>query len=148
MEPAKIEQLGNHEGREVSLRGWLSGMRKSGKVVFLELRDGTGICQCVVEASAPEAFENAGALTQESSLVLEGLVRDEPRAVGGYEISATKVQPLQIAREYPQLGLAQVHVALAYYFDHREEIQRQMVRDQEFVAGWPDFVEGKDSSSP
>jgi asparaginyl-tRNA synthetase len=101
MESATIEQLGRHEGKVVSLQGWLYGMRKSGKVVFLELRDGTGICQCVVEASAAEAFENARILTQESSLVLEGLVRAEPRAIGGYEISATKVQPLQVAQEYP-----------------------------------------------
>ena len=101
MEPATIEQLGAHEGKEVSLRGWLYGMRKSGKVVFLELRDGTGICQCVVEASAAEAFENARTLTQESSMILEGLVRAEPRAIGGYEISATMIQPLQIAQEYP-----------------------------------------------
>jgi aspartyl/asparaginyl-tRNA synthetase len=76
MESATIEQLGRHEGKVVSLQGWLYGMRKSGKVVFLELRDGTGICQCVVEASAAEAFENARILTQESSLVLEGRSAD------------------------------------------------------------------------
>lgn len=101
MEPATINQLGDYYDREVRLRGWLYGMRKGGKVIFIELRDGTGICQCVVEAAAEDAFENARLLTQESSLVIEGLVRPEPRAVGGCEVSVTSLRPLQVADEYP-----------------------------------------------
>jgi asparaginyl-tRNA synthetase len=96
-----VDRLAEHAGQAVRLRGWVYGLRRSGKVAFLELRDGTGICQCIVEASAPEAFEAAGRLTQESSLALTGTVRPEPRAPGGYEIAVVTLEPVHIAEDYP-----------------------------------------------
>jgi asparaginyl-tRNA synthetase len=96
-----IRDMGAHEGAAVTLRGWLYAKRSGGKVQFLQVRDGTGICQCVVEAATPEAFETASKLTQESSLTVTGIVRKDDRAPGGYEMAATAVEMLHEAHEYP-----------------------------------------------
>jgi asparaginyl-tRNA synthetase len=96
-----IRDLGAHAGRTVRLQGWVYGLRLSGKVAFLELRDGTGICQCIVEASAPGAFDAVRELTQESSLALTGAVRPEPRAPGGYEVAVATLTPVHVAGDYP-----------------------------------------------
>jgi asparaginyl-tRNA synthetase len=96
-----ISNLNQHVGQEVILQGWLSGKRSSGKIAFLQLRDGTGICQCVVEAAATTAFDAAGKLTQESSLELSGSVHRDERAAGGFEVTVTRITLLQIAGEYP-----------------------------------------------
>lgn len=97
----QINQLADHVGTEVTVAGWLFGQRKGGKVIFLLVRDGTGLCQCVVSADTEAAFTNATTLTQESSLRLRGIVRQDERAPGGYEIAVTAVEPMQLADEYP-----------------------------------------------
>lgn len=96
-----ISDLPEHEGEEVTLRGWLYGKRSGGKVLFLQVRDGAGICQCVVEAEAPETFDIASRLTRESSLSVTGTVRKDTRAVGGYEIVVSSIRIIQTAEEYP-----------------------------------------------
>ncbi|AEB08839.1 asparagine--tRNA ligase [Desulfobacca acetoxidans] len=98
-----IADLPDKVGQEVSLRGWLYNKRSSGKVRFLILRDGTGLVQGVmVKGKLPETdFTAFDRLTQESSLSLEGVVRVEPRAPGGYELEVTAVHPLHVASEYP-----------------------------------------------
>ena len=96
-----ISDLSRHENEEVRLRGWLYGKRSGGKVVFLQLRDGTGICQCVVEVAAGEAFAAAESLPQESSLTLAGRVRKDERAPGGYELLTSSLQVIHAAQEYP-----------------------------------------------
>jgi asparaginyl-tRNA synthetase len=98
-----IASLENHLDRMVILQGWVYHLRSSGKVRFLVLRDGTGLAQGVlVKGNLPEAdFEQFERLTLESSLALEGRVRAEPRAPGGYELEVTRVKPIQIAAEYP-----------------------------------------------
>jgi asparaginyl-tRNA synthetase len=98
---ATIRDLPACTGQAVTLRGWLYGKRTGGKVAFLLVRDGTGLCQCVVEAAVPEAFQAATEATQESSLVLSGTVRVEPRAPGGAEVAVTALWLLQKAAEYP-----------------------------------------------
>lgn len=100
-EYVKIANLKDYAEQEVSLRGWLEGSRSSGKLIFLLVRDGSGSCQCVVEAAAEAAFETATQLTRESSLELVGKVRLDERAPGGAEISVTAITPMQIAEEYP-----------------------------------------------
>ncbi len=84
----RIEDAGRHVGESVEIAGWLYNLRKSGKIVFPLLRDGTGIMQCVaVKANLDEAlFESLKNLTQESSLMLRGKIRAEQRAPGGYEM--------------------------------------------------------------
>ena len=87
----------------MTLRGWVYHLRSSGKVRFLVLRDGSGMAQGVlVKGRLPEEdFQQFERLTLESSLMLEGLVRAEPRAPGGYELEVTRVIPVHIAPEYP-----------------------------------------------
>ncbi|MGO8761811.1 MAG: asparagine--tRNA ligase [Desulfobaccales bacterium] len=98
-----ITSLARHIGQAVTLRGWVYHLRSSGKVRFLVLRDGSGLAQGVlVKGNLPEEdFQQFERLTLESSLILEGLVRAEPRAPGGYELEVTRVMPVQIAPEYP-----------------------------------------------
>jgi asparaginyl-tRNA synthetase len=98
-----IASLAQHIGQTVTLRGWVYHLRSSGKVRFLVLRDGSGIAQGVlVKGTLPEDdFQQFERLTLESSLRLEGLVRAEPRAPGGYELEVTRVMPVQIAPDYP-----------------------------------------------
>ena len=83
-----IEDLGKHVGAEVTLRGWLYNRRSSGKVHFLLIRDGTGICQCVASINdlGAEAFAVADHLGQETSLEVSGIVREDKRAPGGREL--------------------------------------------------------------
>ena len=103
MERTYLKHIAQHEGREVEIRGWLYNKRSSGKILFLIIRDGTGMIQGVVVKSevAPEVFEAAKSLTQESSLIVRGTVRKEPRSVGGYELSVSELEIIQIAEEYP-----------------------------------------------
>lgn len=103
MEPVYLKQVGEHVGKEVEIRGWLYNKRSSGKIQFLIIRDGTDLIQGVlVKSEVPEEiFEKAKALTQESSLMVRGVVREEPRSVSGYEMSITDLEVLQIAEEYP-----------------------------------------------
>ena len=98
---AQINELLNHAGARVTLRGWLHGKRAGGKVVFMVVRDGTGLAQCVVEACCADAFAAATDVTQESSLTLTGTVRAEPRAPGGAEVAVETLAVLQRAEAYP-----------------------------------------------
>src|SRR5436305_3040055 len=98
-----ITELSQHVGEEVTLKGWLYNMRSSGKLLFPQLRDGTGIVQCVVAKNsvAPEVWEALKPLGQESSLVVTGRVREDNRAPGGVEVDVTGAQVLQNAHDYP-----------------------------------------------
>ena len=77
-----IRELKDHVGEEVTLQGWLYNKTGKGKLHFLQVRDGSGMCQAVVfrDNVAPDDFEIAKSLTQESSVIVSGLVRAEPRA--------------------------------------------------------------------
>jgi asparaginyl-tRNA synthetase len=98
-----INQLSKHEGAEVVLKGWLYNMRSSGKILFPQLRDGTGVVQCVVlkNAISPELWEQLKGLGQESALVIKGKVRADNRAPGGYEIDVVDAEVLQQVHDYP-----------------------------------------------
>ncbi len=96
-----ILSLSEHVDQRVTLRGWLYGKRSGGKVAFLLVRDGTGLCQCVVEAETADAFAHANELSQESSLHITGTVRKDERAPGGYELLVAEVRPIQLAKDYP-----------------------------------------------
>ena len=97
-----IVQLKDFAGQQVTLAGWVYQARSSGKVQFIILRDGSGLCQCVVEKGKvlDEVFEKLEHLGQESSLTITGLVRKEDRSVGGYELADEKLVGLSTsARE-------------------------------------------------
>ncbi len=96
-----INELQHYVGDTINIQGWLEGIRSGGKLVFLQIRDGTGFCQAIVEASAGAAFEEAGKLRQESSLALRGEVRNDARAPGSFEISVSELRILHYADEYP-----------------------------------------------
>ncbi len=101
-----IQNLKEYVDQEVQIQGWLYNKTGKGKLQFLQMRDGTGICQAVIFRGnvSDEAFENAKGLTQESSLVLTGLVKADERAPGvpgGYEVDVRSVEIAQIAAPYP-----------------------------------------------
>src|SRR3974377_1040421 len=89
-----IREVGKHEGRSVIIRGWLYNLRESGKLLFPQFRDGSGVIQGVVVKSAvsPDLFESIKTLTQESSVIVTGKVRADKRAPGGYELDVTDAQ--------------------------------------------------------
>ncbi|MDF2500680.1 MAG: Asparaginyl-tRNA synthetase [Anaerosporomusa subterranea] len=103
METVLIKNLGRHSGQQITVEGWLYNRRSSGKIMFLIVRDGTGLLQGVVAKKevGEEVFAKADQLTQESSLRLTGIVHEEPRSVGGYEMHVTNVEVIHIAQEYP-----------------------------------------------
>ena len=102
----RITELSEHIGESVTLQGWLYARTDKGKLVFMQVRDGTGIAQCVVfKRDVDETtFETALRLPQESSLTVTGIVRADQRAPGvpgGYELSVQSLQVIQKAEEYP-----------------------------------------------
>ncbi len=98
-----INQLSEHVGEEVTLKGWLYNLRSSGKLLFPQLRDGTGIVQCVVfkKAVPEETWDALKNLGQESALVLRGTVRADERAPGGYELDVSAAEVVSPAHDYP-----------------------------------------------
>jgi asparaginyl-tRNA synthetase len=99
----EIEDLGQHVGETVTVRGWVETTRSHGKVAFLEVRDGTGVVQGVVLKKAVDegTWEAHGALTQESTVAVTGTVKADERAPGGYEIGVERLEILHLAEEYP-----------------------------------------------
>ncbi|MFN8358287.1 MAG: asparagine--tRNA ligase [Candidatus Kapaibacterium sp.] len=98
-----IENLSQAVGQTVTLRGWVYDRTGKGKLQFIKLRDGSGICQCVVfKPNVPEeVFTNAESLTQESSVAITGTVRAEERAPGGYELDVTGITIYALSKDYP-----------------------------------------------
>ncbi|PRO66848.1 asparagine--tRNA ligase [Alkalicoccus urumqiensis] len=98
-----IRTIGNHVGEEVTLGAWLSNKRSSGKIAFLQLRDGSGFIQgVVVKAEAgEEAFQKIKELTQESALYVTGTVQKDDRAPSGYELAVSSVDVIHEAVDYP-----------------------------------------------
>jgi asparaginyl-tRNA synthetase len=87
----------------VTLRGWLYNKRSSGKIQFLQVRDGTGVIQCVAVRNevGDEIFELCDKLTQESSIIVQGVVRQDERAAGGYELTLTNIEKVGDSQDYP-----------------------------------------------
>ncbi len=100
MTAVTIDRVGQHVGREVTLRGWLYNLRESGKLLFPIFRDGTGVIQGVVsQKERPEVFEALRGLTQESSVIVTGRIQADPRAPGGHEIAVTSLEVVQRVSE-------------------------------------------------
>ncbi len=101
-----IDQIAQYVGQEVTLRGWVYNRTDKGRLQFIQLRDGSGIAQCVAfkKEMTPDQFEIASKLTQESSLIITGEVRAAERAPGipgGYEVGVKSLTLLQMAEDYP-----------------------------------------------
>jgi len=117
----RIEDAGQHTGEPVEIAGWLYNLRKSGKIVFPLLRDGTGTMQAVaVKANLDEAtFESLKNLTQESSLILRGKVRPEQRAPGGYEMDVEGAEIVQRIPESDPYPITPKEHGVDFLMDHR-----------------------------
>ncbi len=98
-----IEDIGGHAGETVEIRGWVHNKRSSGKVRFLIVRDGTGFIQATLFSAEKDhpLFRQFDALTQESSVIIRGQVKEEMRAPGGHEIIIQELETIQVARDYP-----------------------------------------------
>ncbi len=113
-----IDAIGGHVGEDVEVRGWVYHLRSSGAIHFILLRDGTGILQTVaVRQDLPgEVFEAVGGLTQESSVIAGGVVREDRRAPGGYELGLRRLTVVQTAEAYP---ITPKEHGIEFLMDHR-----------------------------
>jgi asparaginyl-tRNA synthetase len=116
-----IAEIGKHEGQSVTLRGWLYNLRESGKLLFPQFRDGSGVIQGVVPKNAvtPEVFEAVKTLTQESSVIVEGKVRADKRAPGGYELDVISVQVVQRVPESDPYPITPKEHGTEFLMEHR-----------------------------
>ncbi|MGB6333713.1 MAG: asparagine--tRNA ligase [Candidatus Sulfotelmatobacter sp.] len=116
-----IAEIGKHEGQAVTLRGWLYNLRESGKLLFPQFRDGSGVIQGVVpkNAVALEVFEAIKTLTQESSVIVEGKVRADKRAPGGYELDVVNVQVVQRVPESDPYPITPKEHGVEFLMEHR-----------------------------
>jgi asparaginyl-tRNA synthetase len=144
-----ISRIGEHEGQAVTLCGWLYNKRSSGKIQFLQLRDGTGVIQCVVVKSEvrPEVFETCERLTQESSLYIDGVVRADARSPIGYELTVTDVRPVGESVDYP---ITLKEHGVDFLLDHRHlwirtPRQRAILKVRaEVLRAMSDFLDQRD----
>jgi len=98
-----IRDIGKHEGEQVELRGWIHTKREKGKIIFIVMRDGSGFMQVVLEQERlkPDQWEQAKEASLESSIVVKGVAKSEPRAPGGYEIHADHFEAFHITKDWP-----------------------------------------------
>ncbi|AOL36285.1 asparagine--tRNA ligase [Geobacillus thermoleovorans] len=113
-----IAEVNQYVGQQVTIGAWLANKRSSGKIVFLQLRDGTGFIQGVVEKAnvSEEVFQRAKTLTQETSLYVTGTVRIDERSPFGYELSVADLQVIQEAVDYP---ITPKEHGVEFLMDHR-----------------------------
>jgi len=113
-----VNEISNYDGKEVTLKGWLYNKRSSGKIWFLIFRDGTGFIQCVVSRSDTDekTFQLYDELGQESSIIVHGIVHQDRRAPGGYEVIVKKIDVVQATHDYP---IALKEHGIDFLMDHR-----------------------------
>ncbi|MSS70778.1 MAG: asparagine--tRNA ligase [Candidatus Latescibacteria bacterium] len=113
-----ISDIARYEGQEVLLKGWLYNKRSSGKLHFLQVRDGTGVIQGVVFQGdvTPDAFERAGHVLQESSILVTGVVRADKRSPIGFEVGVKDLEIVHLAQDYP---ITPKEHGTAFLMDHR-----------------------------
>lgn len=116
-----IADVGKHVGQSVTIPGWLYNLRESGKLLFPIFRDGTGIIQGVVAKNAvsPEIFESVRGLTQESSVIVEGQVRADQRAPGGYELDVSHVRVIARVPESDPYPISLKEHGVDFLMEHR-----------------------------
>jgi asparaginyl-tRNA synthetase len=139
-----IKDLGRHDGESVIVRGWVQTVRVHGKVAFVVIRDGTGLLQCVIVKSevSPQAWEQTGTLTTETSIEITGRVRKESRAPGGNELSLESFRVIGTSDDYP---IQPKEHGVDFLLDHRHlwlrsSQQRAIMRVRsEVIQGIHDF---------
>ncbi len=120
-ERIRIADASRHVGETVKIPGWLYNLRKSGKIVFPLLRDGTGLMQCVaVKSALPEpVFETIKELTQESAVMFTGKIRADARAPGGFEMDVEDVLVVQRVPESDPYPITPKDHGVDFLMDHR-----------------------------
>jgi asparaginyl-tRNA synthetase len=113
-----IKDLSKYEGQEITLKGWAANKRESKGLVFIILRDGTGLCQCVVDANnvSENIFNEARKATLETSLSITGKIIKDEKQIGGYELQATNIELIQVAVDYP---IAKKEHGVEFLMDNR-----------------------------
>ena len=116
-----IAEIGKHTGEAVTIKGWLYNKRESGKLLFPQFRDGSGIIQGVVakNAVAPEVFDAVKSLTDESSVIVTGKVRADQRAPGGYELDVSGVEVVQRVPEDTPFPVSRKEHGVDFLMEHR-----------------------------
>jgi asparaginyl-tRNA synthetase len=143
-----IEDIGKHEGEEVTIKGWLHNRRSSGKIHFLTLRDGSGFIQAVMSKAAvgEERFKTADHLSQETSLVVTGTARADKRAPTGYEVDVRSFEIVGASHDYP---ITPKEHGVDYLLDRRHlwirsERQQAILRVRhEIINAVRDFFNGR-----
>ena len=128
--PVHIADIAQHEGKEITLHGWLHNRRSSGKLHFLQVRDGTSTIQCVVFKGnvTPEVFQEADHLPQETSLAVTGLVKKDARSPIGFELDVRDLKV--VARPAQEFPLGHKEHGVAFLMEQRHlwlRSQRQQV---------------------
>ena len=118
MENTYLSDIADYENQEATFNGWVYNTRSVGKIWFLILRDGTGMTQCVVtrDDTPNDIFCLEKSLTQESSVSVTGVVKKEPRSVGGHEILVKNIVVHQVAEKYP---ITHKEHGTSFLMDHR-----------------------------
>src|SRR5882757_9944699 len=118
---ATIATLNQHEGKAVTLRGWLYNLRESGKLLFPIFRDGTGTVQGIVPkaAVAAEVFERIKNLSQESSVIVTGKVRADSRAPSGFELDVENLEVVQQVSPEAPFPISLKEHGVDFLMEHR-----------------------------
>jgi len=118
MEWITVDRIAGYANQSVELRGWLANRRSSGKIHFLQLRDGAGVIQCVLSADSvsPELFDTAGKIPYESSVVIRGRVSEDRRSPLGFEIHVEEMELVHAAEPYP---ISKKEHGAGFLMDHR-----------------------------
>jgi asparaginyl-tRNA synthetase len=118
MEQTYISDIGKHLGEEITIKGWLYNKRSSGKLGFLEIRDGSGIIQGILSKKdvSEQCWNDCERVTQESSLTVLGVPREHPKRPGVYELDIKDLQIVQLAHEYP---ITPKEHGVEFLMDHR-----------------------------
>jgi asparaginyl-tRNA synthetase len=143
-----IEDIGKHEGEDITIKGWLHNRRSSGKIHFLIVRDGTGFIQAVMSKAAvgEEVFKAADHLSQETSVIVTGTARADKRAPSGYEVDVKALEVVGPSHDYP---ITPKEHGVDYLLDRRHlwirsERQQAILRVRhEIINAVRDFFNGR-----
>ncbi len=118
MKQTYISEVSKHLGEEITIKGWLYNKRSSGKLGFLEIRDGTGLIQGIVSKKevSEQCWNDTERVTQESSIIVIGVAREHPKRPGVYELDVKDLQIVQLVEEYP---ISPKEHGVEFLMDHR-----------------------------
>ena len=136
MQDVTISRLSAHTGEKVRLRGWVTGLRSSGRIAFIQVRDGTGFVQAVLtrDAADDDTWNTARALTRETSLTITGTVREDSRSKSGVELEVSGLETIHAAVDYPitpkEHGVDFLMERRHLYLRHRKPWALLRIRDE------------------